>query len=204
LSALLQPAEIAAVFLLVPLAIIIGHRRPTGAIIVSGFGATVAALAFWIFLGGIQGVVGLGAETPINPLLLDLALYGGLVGGLVLLIAAWSLALNSAASVRRWGWVLVLVVSGYLSFVALISAISTRDPCLIGQGISTFYTSPACGGASLLVSVAFQTSHLLGPAVATLYGFLGASNARRQPLPPDVFVTPLSTGAEEDTEPGLV
>jgi hypothetical protein len=203
LSALLQPMEIAAVFLLTPLAIIIGHRRPTGAIVVSGSVATVAAIAFWIFLGGYPAVVGFGAETPTNPVLLDLMLYGGLVGGLVLLITAWTLALRSAASARSWGWFFLLVVSGYISISALIIAISLPNLCTVGQVIPFFNTGPDCAEASSLVTVAFQTSHLLGPAVATLYGVLGTSGPHRLPLPPKVRVTTPGTSAEEDTEPDL-
>jgi hypothetical protein len=195
--------EVAAVFLLAPLAIIIGHRRPTGAIIVSGLLATVVAIVVWIFLGGLQGLVEVGSETPINPLLLTLLVYGGLFGGIVLLGTTWTLALYSAASARRWGWIFLLVVSGYISFTALVIGISNPNPCVFVQASAWFATGPGCAAASPLVSLAFDVGHVLGPAVATLYGFVGASAPRRQPLPPDVRVTPLGTSGDEDTEPGL-
>ena len=124
MSALLQPMEVAAIFLLVPLAIIIGHRRPTGAIIVSGSVATVAAIVFWIFLGGFPALND-EVRPSVNPLVVILLFYGGLL----LLITAWTLALNSAALARRWGWVFLLVVSGYISFTALIISITTPNPC---------------------------------------------------------------------------
>jgi hypothetical protein len=191
-SVLLLSMEIAAIFLLAPLTIFIGSRRPTGAIIVSGTAATVAAILFWIFLGGFQGDARLG-NTQIFTLLF--------FGGLLLLVTAWSLALSSAASTHRWGWMALLVVSGYISFTAVFIGLSTPNPCNATQVSSVFSNSPACAGANPLVSLAFQASHFVGPVAATLYGFQGASSPSSDPLPPDVAVTPLGTGVEEDTGP---
>jgi hypothetical protein len=182
--------EAAAIFLLVPLAIIIGHRRPTGAVIVSGFLASVAAIVFWIFLGGMRALnEDLGPDRRMIMLFL-------LYGEVLLLITAWTLALHSAVWARRWGWVFLLVVSGYISFTALIIGISSTNPCAIYFG-----SESVCAEASPLVSLALYASHLVGPVVATLYGVLGTP--RRHSLPPNVRVTPPGTSAEEDTEPGL-
>jgi hypothetical protein len=190
---LLQPMEAAAIFLLVPLAIIIGHRRPTGAVIVSGFLASVAAIVFWIFLGGMRAL-----NEDLGPDSRRMIMLFLLYGEVLLLITAWTLALHSAVWARRWGWGLLLVVAGYISFTALIIGISSTNPCAIYFG-----SESVCAEASPLVSLALYASHLVGPVVATLYGVLALSALRRQPLAPDVVATTFTTSAEEDTEPGL-
>lgn len=43
---------IAAMSLIIPLAIVLGHRRPTGALLLSGGGSLVAFTALWLVFDG--------------------------------------------------------------------------------------------------------------------------------------------------------
>lgn len=52
--------------------------------------------------------------------------------GTFLLLAAWTLSLNAAAQARRWEWIVLLVLAGFLSFAALVAVLYLPDGCLAG------------------------------------------------------------------------
>src|SRR5260370_24901730 len=131
-----QPVQpvllIAAMSLIIPLAIVLGHRHPTGALLLSGGGSLVAFAALWLVFAG-SGLLG-GSNSPSQ---------GGTSGGEIaravlialgtfLLLAAWTLSLNAAAQARRWEWIVLLVLAGFLSFAALVAVLYLPDGCLPG------------------------------------------------------------------------
>jgi len=107
-DALLIPAGL---LLVIPVAIIPAFARPTGSIIISGALAAAALAVFWFALGGLN-LFGFGGVN-----LIVLAI------GLMATITAWALSLNSAAQARRWVWGALLVVAGYLTFLAIFFSI---------------------------------------------------------------------------------
>jgi len=46
-----------------------------------------------------------------------------LLGGVLLLLAGWTLALNATAQARRWPWVALLTFAGLLTFAVMLSTI---------------------------------------------------------------------------------
>ena len=84
--------------LVIPVAIVAGYRRSTGAIMICGALAIIAFAAFWLVLGGINGL-GPGTDPgfPIR--------IATLYGGVLITLAAWILSINAAAQARRWVWV---------------------------------------------------------------------------------------------------
>src|SRR5258707_7418618 len=88
----------------IPAAILAGHRRPAGPIVVSSGGACAAFAIFWLVLGGIYALFGPPSpRTFLSPLVL--------FGTVLLLLPAWSLALGAPAQVRRYRWVSLLFIA---------------------------------------------------------------------------------------------
>lgn len=182
----LQQLLVAALCLLVPAAIVLGHRRPSGPIIICSSAALGAFAAFWLLLGGINSlyVRGASGSPPIGLLLL--------FGGLFLLFAAWALALNAAAQARRTEWVILLTVAGYISVAAIIFSISQPDPCIFGPppGVEPFGLS--CTATYPFERLLIIAGYLVGPAATLAYGLrLDGLSRRSRVLPEGVSVSSL-------------
>ncbi|MGO8946985.1 MAG: hypothetical protein ACLQUY_04835 [Ktedonobacterales bacterium] len=204
---LLQLLLYAAVFLVVPIAIVIGHRHATGPILVSGISSLGVSAIFWLLLGGLP-VINTGT-------LATLLLYGGSL----LQVAAWTLAINSAAVSRSWGWVLLLMLTGYISFAALLIAVSNVSFCLATGQTAIFGSGPVCLGVNPVLQLLFNLSRLLVSIFAVIYGLAAPSSPRprrapagrgapaggRAPVggraPAGLAAPPIDASSNADTEP---
>jgi hypothetical protein len=63
---LLPVLLIAALSLIIPLAIILGHRHPTGALLLSGGGSLVAFTALWFVFDGSHLLDGSNTSPPLG------------------------------------------------------------------------------------------------------------------------------------------
>ncbi|HEX8036937.1 MAG TPA: hypothetical protein VF510_23975, partial [Ktedonobacterales bacterium] len=163
-----QELLFAALCLVIPIAIVLGHRRPNGPIVACGGAALTAFAAFWLLLGGINAVY---YDNR-------LASYLTFFGGALLLLAGWALALSSAAQARRWEWVALLTTAGYLSVVAIIFSITQPNRCIFGPppGAGQFY--PICTATYPFAYMLVVAGYLAGPAATLAYG-LRSNGLRR-------------------------
>jgi len=60
-----------------------------------------------------------------------------LLGGVLLLLAAWSLALGAAAQARRYRWFALLSVAGSLSLAVVYISVASPDLCLFDTPSTT-------------------------------------------------------------------
>lgn len=164
-EALLIPAGL---LLVIPVATISMFARPTGSIIVSGAMAAAALAVFWFALGGMNPY---GMFGGVNLIVLAI--------GLLATITAWTLSLNSAAQTRRWVWVALLVVAGYLTFLAIFYSIYTFQPC------SPFdvYSCPPENPVKHALIIA---GYLTCAAAALVYGL--RPTLRRERKPPEGLI----------------
>lgn len=178
----LQQLLVAALCLLVPAAIVLGHRRPNGPIIVCSGAALGAFAVFWLLLGGIYSLYVNGASG--NPPIGILPLFGGLF----LLFAAWALALSATAQARQWEWVVLLTAAGYLTVVAVIFSISQLDPCIFGPPPGTGQFGPICKATYPLVRLLVIAGYLVGPAATLAYGLRPDGLRRSSRVLPDGLI----------------
>jgi hypothetical protein len=153
---------ITSMSLIIPLAIVLGHRHPTGALLLSGGGSLVAFSALWLVFDGSSLLDGSNTSP-------DGSTGGGQVAriilialGTLLLLAAWTLSLNAAAQARRWEWIGLLVLAGFLSFAALVAMLYLSDGCPDGIGFGPCATAPT---AQLLI----MAGTLAGPVAVLAY-----------------------------------
>lgn len=177
-----------AVLLLIPITIVAGYRRATGSIMATAALATVAFAVFWLALGGIDEL-----ETGTDPgFLIRLAF---LYGGILITLAAWILSLNAAAQARRWVWVGLLLVAGYLTLAAIYASFSIQ---------TCFSPGPegglACPPPDTLRQALTFLGYLSCPVVALIYSFYGTRAFRRRvrTLPDGLTISSLRASPAED------
>ena len=195
---------IPAIPLVIPVAILLGHRRPAGSLLVCAGGALGIFAAFWLILGGINSLL---FATSVGQIVSELAI---LAGGLLLLIAAWVLALHTAAQARHWRWVALLIVAGYLSFAAIIFSFAPPDRCMFGMPSDrSFVFGSSCAGPNLLAQLLVLAGYLAGPAAALAYGLpdlrtrilgIRIPILRPRELPEGLSVSPLSADSDAELE----
>lgn len=173
MSPTLMPLLIAAtVPLVIPAAILLGHRRRNGPMIVSSGLAAAAFAVFWLVLGGVTAFNGYTPADETGILTRIILLFCGVL----LLLAGWALALGAAASARRLRWFALLVASGYLSFIAILISIVQPDACMFGPKPGVF---PACTtGPNPLAELLVIAGYFAAPVVVLVYGS-GAPALRR-------------------------
>src|SRR5258707_9753593 len=177
----------------IPAAILAGHRHPAGPIVVSSGGACVAFAIFWLVLGGIYALFGPPSpRTFVSPLVL--------LGGVLLLLAAWSLALGAAAQARRYRWFALLSVAGSLSIAVVFISMARRDLCLSGPPPTTNAFAFGCTAPNPTAQLLVAGGYLAGPAAATIYSLRGRG-ARTGALPEGLSVSPLGAVTDADDEP---
>lgn len=165
LSTLIPILLPAALPLIIPIAIFLGHRQATGAIIATGAGASGSLAVWWFGLGGINSLYGYMAS--IFPLSIAL-----LFGGCLLGLAGWTLVLNATINARHWRWTGLLIAIGYTWCVTLLFiVVRGQNPCWFGQ--PQFQTSgvfwqcpPPNPWVQLLAPVAFLST----PVAVLAYG----------------------------------
>ena len=191
-----QLLVVSAIFLVIPAAILLGRLTRNGPIIVSSAAAVIVSAIYWIWLGGPAlngGTAELDSRLPVT-----LLFYGGPV----LLVAASSLAINAAALSKQSGWVLLLILGGYISFAAMLIALFDPAFCLaVEPGYFTF--GPLCPGGRPVAQLAFAAGHLLGPTLILVYGVLAPSGQRRHRSTVGIPLRALPSETNEDTEPDM-
>lgn len=160
---MLSPWAGIALWSLLPLAIVplilIGRLLPNGASTATSGAAVITLSFFFTFLNGGYGL----PARPTNPTSAIVWLLG-----LLLLLAAWILALADAAQGRRWRWLLPLTLSAYLSFCALLALAISPDPCPfqpgqdIGPGLQ-------CGQPDQILHLLTLAGCYIGALTALLY-----------------------------------
>jgi hypothetical protein len=132
--------------------------------------AIIAFAAFWLVLGGISG---LGSDTdPGFPI--RIAIF---YGGVLITLAAWTLALNATAQTRRWVWVGLLIVAGYLTLAAVYASFSLQ---------TCFGPDFACPPPNPFAQALVFVGYLACPVAALVYGIRALG--RRVRTPPDGLV----------------
>jgi hypothetical protein len=179
--------------LVIPAAILAGHRRPAGPIVVSSGGACAAFATFWLVLGGIYALYG----NPSGNSLVGVLVF---VAGVLLLLAAWSLALGAAAQARRYRWFALLSVAGSLSLAVVFISLARPDLCLSGPPPTTNPYVLICPAPNPTAQLLVAGGYLAGPAAATAYSLRGRG-ARTGALPEGLSVSPLGAMTDADGEP---
>ena len=179
--------------LVIPAAILAGHRRPAGPIVVSSGGACAAFAIFWLVLGGIYALFGPPSpRTFVSPLVL--------LGGVLLLLAAWSLALGAAAQARRYRWFALLSVAGSLSLAVVYISVASPDLCLFDTPSTTNAFAFGCTASNPTAQLLVAGGYLAGPAAAIVYSLRGRG-PRTGTLPEGLSVSPLGAMTDADGEP---
>ncbi|HEX6796665.1 MAG TPA: hypothetical protein VF116_02995 [Ktedonobacterales bacterium] len=192
---LLRPLLLASTLVLViPAAIVAGHRRPHGAIVVSAGASFAASAIFWLVLGGPSlFFFGGGSEN----LAVRLVVF---FGDLLLWTAGWALALNAAAQARSWRWVALLTLCGPLSCFAFLVSLAPPQPCFFGpppqpQGFGGALECPAPNPALQLLVIAL---YLVAPAAALAYALRDRLPVRRVG-PRDIAISSAEAATDVDT-----
>jgi hypothetical protein len=191
LPVLLPVLLVAATSLIIPLAIVLGHRHPTGALLLSGGGALGAFSALWLVFDGSRLLD--GPNAPLDGGMIPRVLL--IVLGTFLLIAAWTLSLNAAVQARRWEWLVLLILAGFLSFAALFAVLFLQDACLIPGSLATYGPCTLALPAQLPIMV----GSLAGPMSVLAYRLRG-SVPWRVGLPEGLSISRLGT-ADDAGEP---
>ncbi len=176
----------AAVLLVVPLAIVVGYRRSTGSVVVSGALATVVFAMFWLVLGGTNSLFSNSDNYAIRTLIF--------FGGVLLALATWMLSLNAAAQARRWVWVGLLLVAGYLTLAAIYASFSIQ-PCFGGVDAEFSCPQPDTFRQALTF-----LGYLACPVAALVYGVYGSRpfGRRARKLPDGLTVSSLNAAPVAD------
>jgi hypothetical protein len=155
---------VAAMSLIIPLAIVLGHRHPTGALLLSGGGSLVAFIALWLIFDGSSLLAGTNSPPQAGTDGGEIARRVLIALGTLLLLAAWTLSLNAAAQARRWEWIVLLVLGGFLSFASLVAVLYLPDGCPAGLP-DAFEPCAPTSAAQLLI----MAGTLAGPAAVLAY-----------------------------------
>ena len=189
----LQQLLIAGLCLVIPVAIVLGHRRPNGPIVVCGGAACGTFVVFWLLLGGINSLSGVPAHFLVSILTF--------FGGMLLLLAAWALALSAAAQARRWLWVALLTAAGYLSVVTIFFSVLQPNPCIYSQGPGSDSITRDCTTSSPLVQLLVIAGYVAGPAASLAYGLRPDGLRRRvHTLPEGVSISSLRATSDPSVE----
>lgn len=166
-----------AILLLVAIAIVPAYRRATGSILLSGALATAAFAAFWLLFGGVAELF----RTIPGVAVLFYC-------GILLTFTAWILSINAAAQMRRWSWVALLLIAGYLTLAAVFASFSLQNCFTVPDGEFT------CSTSDPLMQALITLGYLVSPMAALAYGIYGgrAPWRRVRTLPDGLVASSLS------------
>ncbi|HET9110207.1 MAG TPA: hypothetical protein VFN78_05220 [Ktedonobacterales bacterium] len=180
---------IAGLALTIPLAILIGQRTPGGPITVASGGALLAFAGYWVRIV-ILAMPPVDEQHP--PDLFPVTLV--LTAGIVLLVAAWTLALADAAQGRRWGWVALLSLGFYANVAAIYGLFGTFViTCMFAA------SQPYCSSNSRFIEMLVLVGSFVGPAATLVYA-LRAPTAGKRTLPDGLSVSPLGSADADAIE----
>jgi hypothetical protein len=188
LSQWLQLQWLILPILVAPLAIVIGMRRPNGAIIVSSVGALLV-VAFQWYRSATNSLTDFPSGNNITDTVISQ------VGGF-LLLTAWVLALAHAAQARRWRWFVVLIVAVFLSESVMILSQVLPNPCAYPPFDES--NPLACLQPNQAFLLLLALGKALGPIFMLIYA-LRAPGHQRQ-LPDGLVVSSLRDGHVVDED----
>lgn len=186
-----------AILLVVPLAIISAYRFSTGSVVATASLSAGAFAVFWLVLGGFYGFgPGPGISYPVR-----IAVF---YGGILLALATWVLSINAAAHARRWVWVALLAVAGYLTLAGIYGSFSLQYCVSFGP------RPDFCPPPDVLTQTLVIAGYLACPVAALVYG-IRPSWRRARTLPDGLVASSLRaehlndpTDANERSDGSLV
>ncbi|HEX9038895.1 MAG TPA: hypothetical protein VF808_18075 [Ktedonobacterales bacterium] len=179
-------APILAMTLVIPAAVLTGQRWRSGAMVASAIGALLGFLPLWAASLTAVSVYSFGVAFGYVEILLFL-------GGGLLLVGAWAIALERAVRQRHW-WGFVLVTASALLSTGLFFI---QDPYYYPCASS--FGAGGCNANPPLTHAIFLGAALIGPGAILAYAWW-ARHARTPapPSPPDNHMTsPLTTAGDE-------
>ena len=191
----LQLAAPGLLALVIPAAILAGHRRPAGPVVITSGGACAAFAVFWLVLGGMYALNG---ETSAAHALVSVVVF---FAGVLLLLAGWTLAVGAAAQAHRYRWVALLAATGSLTVAVVYYTTSHPDLCLVTSPPSPYSYPPSCAQSDPLRQLLVAVGYLAGPVAAMVFSLRG-SVLHGQALPQGAGISPLAV-AEADGEPDV-
>lgn len=174
--------------LAIPLAILVGMRWTNGAILVTSVGALLAIAVMWYRNTTVPLTYGAGGDSGV----LDSIFFQSIW---VLLLATWTLTLAHAARSRRWLWLGIIVVAGYLSYSAVL--LSELLPALAcAPGLSDGTSFPACAEPDQAILLLIALGKAIAPATAIIYALRVPNQRRPRQLPEGLVVSSLRHGQD--------
>ncbi len=156
-------------------------RRTNGAILISNIGALLATVFIWYRAATSPLVFGAGGTTTLDSVIFQT--------GWVLLLASWTLTLAHIVQARRWGWLALVVIGGYLSYAAiLLSEILPAIACTSSPTDDGGFFG--CTQPNQAMVLLISAGRAIGPAVALFYISVAAGRRQRQ-LPDGLVVSSL-------------
>lgn len=92
--------------------------------------------------------------------------------GILLTFTAWILSINAAAQMRRWPWVALLLIAGYLTLAAVFASFSLQNCFTVPDGEFT------CSTSDPLRQALITLGYLVSPMAALAYGIYGGRASR--------------------------
>jgi hypothetical protein len=173
------------VALVIPGAIFMGQLWRNGALVICGACALLAFLTLWT-LGATAAVS--GGNPPLNSQAdtIYTVIYTFL-GADLLLFAGWALALASAVNQRRWGWVMALIASVFVSLALFTYAEQATN------GACSAYASQPCFLGLPLAYLYFLVASVSGPTAILAYALVAPQPQRPRALPAGLSTSPILT-----------
>lgn len=172
---------IGSLALVIPLVIILGQRLRGGPTAVASGGALLGIAAVWLLLRTAYTPTGLNGWAVLLTII-------GLAGGILLLVAGWTLALADAAQSQRWGWLAVLCFTMFLNVAAMYNT--------YGTAYATCFAQPAqpwqemCASINPIAEALVILGWFVGPATSLVYA-LRLHAPQSHALPDDLSVSSL-------------
>lgn len=177
---------IIALALLIPLSVVIGQWARGGPVTVACIGAALGFALFWVILSTSYSLTPPSFEASLFATLL------GYVGGALLTLAAWALALADAIRARRWGWLAAVWLAVYVTIAATYSIFATP---IVSCAFSTYPNN--CAPQSRIFFWLIAAGSFVGPAVLLTYALRHATRAQ----PDGLSVSPLDGADTVRVEP---
>ena len=174
--------------LAIPLAILLGMRWANGAILVTAVGALLAIAGMWYRNATVPVPYGAGGDSgALDSVFVQMAW--------VLLLATWALTLAHAVRSRRWLWLGVIVVAGYLSYSALLlSELLPEFAC--ASSLSDGTSFPACTQPDQAIVLLITLGKAIAPIAGIIYALRATDLRRRRQLPEGLVASSLRHGQD--------
>jgi hypothetical protein len=149
---------VGALALIIPLTILIGQWLRIGPMIVANGGALLGLAIFWLNLREFYQPLGPNRLAPLVSIV-------AAIGGALLLLAGWTLALADAALARRWGWMALLCLATFISVGAIYNLVGTPYMTCVALPSEAY----ACALVNPIAEALTIAGDFVGPATALVY-----------------------------------